>query len=141
MQTFTKSRFAPARALILTTERSGKSARRASSENTVSPFHATRIAPPAPTWRSNDCARALDDERLAYRVQNAWLDEQGRTERFGGMLHVLRCAAAQVDADGRMRLRRGGGSDGDAEALIGDLMRRRSLTPPETAPPPPGTAP
>ena len=59
----------------------------------------------------------------------------------GGMLHALRCAAAQVDADGRMRLRRGGGSDGDAEALIGDLMRRRSLTPPETAPPPPGTAP
>ena len=58
-----------------------------------------------------------------------------------GVLHALRCAAAQVDADGRMRLRRGGGSDGDAEALIGDLMRRRSLTPPETAPPPPGTAP
>ena len=71
----------------------------------------------------------------------AWLDEQGRAERFGGMLHALRCAAAQVDADGRMRLRRGGGSDGDAEALIGDLMRRRSLTPPETAPPPPGTGP
>ena len=91
--------------------------------------------------RDDDCARALDDERLAYRVQTAWLDEQGRAERFGGMLHALRCAAAQVDADGRMRLRRGGGSDGDAEALIGDLMRRRSLTPPETAPPPSGTAP
>ncbi|MFM2346131.1 MAG: hypothetical protein RL654_884 [Pseudomonadota bacterium] len=89
--------------------------------------------------RDDDCARALDDERLAYRVQNAWLDEQGRTERFGGPLHGLRCAAAQVDAEGRMRLRRG--SDGDAEALIGDLMRRRGLNPPETSPPPPGTAP
>lgn len=90
--------------------------------------------------RDDDCARALDDERLAYRVQNAWLDEQGRTERFGGRLHVLRCAAAQVDAEGRMLLRRAGG-DGDAEALIGDLMRRRGLNPPETSPPPPGTAP
>ncbi|MGR6804854.1 hypothetical protein ACU6VI_00935 [Sphaerotilus natans] len=89
--------------------------------------------------RDDDCARALDDERLAYRVQNAWLDEQGRTERFGGRLHVLRCAAAQVDAEGRMLLRRAG--DGDAEALIGDLMRRRGLSPPETSPPPPGTAP
>lgn len=90
--------------------------------------------------RDDDCARALDDERLAYRVQNTWLDEQGRTERFGGRLHVLRCAAAQVDAEGRMLLRRAGG-DGDAEALIGDLMRRRGLNPPETSPPPPGTAP
>jgi len=90
--------------------------------------------------RDEDCVQALDDERLAYRVQNAWLDEQGRPERFGGALHFMRCAAAQVDAEGRLRLRRSGG-DGDVEGLIGDLMRRRTVNPPETALPPPGTAP
>lgn len=95
--------------------------------------HVLQAARPRSARTEADCASALDDERLAYRVQNAWLEEQDLPQRFGGTLHFMRCAAAQVDGDGRLQLRRASG-DGDVEGLIGDLMRRRGIALPDGRP-------
>jgi hypothetical protein len=43
------------------------------------------------------CERALETEREAYRVQNAYLKGEGRLPRFGHALMFASCAAGQED--------------------------------------------
>lgn len=85
------------------------------------------------------CAAQLAAERAAYAVQNAYLREQGREERYGGRLRFMGCAADDEPAapDGMIRLQRGPERLADLEALFDDLMRRpvRASAPP--APPTP----
>jgi hypothetical protein len=45
-----------------------------------------------------DCETTLQSEREAYRVQNRYLQQEGRSERFGSMLATMACARDQSAA-------------------------------------------
>jgi len=74
-----------------------------------------------------DCNEALRSERKAYRVQNAYLREQGRLERHGDMLSHMNCSVVQPAGAAAMRLERvGRPSDYEAlESFMLDLARQR----------------
>lgn len=48
----------------------------------------------------HDCNATLRSEREAYRVQNRYLQQEGRAERFGTMLATMVCARDQRMAGG-----------------------------------------
>ncbi len=53
----------------------------------------------------HDCNATLRSERDAYRVQNRYLQQEGRSERFGTQLATVVCARDQRSAgNGTMRL-------------------------------------
>ncbi|HEX6829259.1 MAG TPA: hypothetical protein VF104_09790 [Burkholderiales bacterium] len=49
-----------------------------------------------------DCERALDTEREAYRVQNAYLKRDGRLARYGHALLFASCSGRQPTMHGRI---------------------------------------
>lgn len=74
-----------------------------------------------------DCMATLRSEREAYRVQNIYLDREGRTERHGGMLAHRVCAAVQPGGSGTMKLEMAPSGPRDEQALeafMQDLNRR-----------------
>lgn len=73
------------------------------------------------------CPETLRSERLAYRVQNAYLRREGRPERFGGLMMRMVCAPDQP-GDSTIRLQLGRSQFNDEMALrefMEDLTRDR----------------
>jgi hypothetical protein len=64
-----------------------------------------------------DCEATLRSEREAYRVQNAYLDREGRPERHGGMLEHRVCAVDQPGGSGAMKLEMAPSGPRDEQAL------------------------
>lgn len=82
----------------------------------------------------SDCEETLASERTAYRVQNAYLREQGRPERFGGLLMQSACAREQPPGAGTMQLEMAPSGSRDEMALeifMQELGRRRGATAPQ----------
>ncbi|KQW67933.1 hypothetical protein [Methylibium sp. Root1272] len=80
-----------------------------------------------------DCEETLASERTAYRVQNAYLREQGRPERYGGLLQQMVCTRDQPLGASAMRLEMAPVGSRDEMALEGfmqDLGRQRSTNAP-----------
>lgn len=73
-----------------------------------------------------DCEATLRSEREAYRVQNAYLDREGRSERYGAMLEHRVCAADQPGSSAmRLDMAPSGSRDQQAlEAFMRELGRR-----------------
>ncbi len=74
-----------------------------------------------------DCEATLQSERAAYRVQNAYLEREGRSERHGGILAQRVCAADQSGVSAAMRLDMSSGGSRDEQAFerFMDELRRR----------------
>jgi hypothetical protein len=64
-----------------------------------------------------DCRATLQSERDAYRAQNAYLSQQGRFERFGGMLAHMICSRDQPGGSGSMKLEMAPAGMNDERAL------------------------
>jgi len=65
----------------------------------------------------HDCANTLLSERQAYRVQNAYLKQEGRSERFGSMLSNMVCAPGQTAGGPTVRLEMSPGGLDDERAF------------------------
>jgi hypothetical protein len=80
-----------------------------------------------------DCEETLASERTAYRVQNAYLREQGRPERYGGLLQQMVCTRDQPLGASAMRLEIapvGSRDEMALEVFMQDLGRQRSTNAP-----------
>ncbi|MBP6097488.1 MAG: hypothetical protein KBF58_08960 [Methyloversatilis sp.] len=75
-----------------------------------------------------DCEATLRSEREAYRVQNAYLDREGRSERYGAMLEHRVCAVDQPGSSAmRLDMAPSGSRDQQAlETFMRELGRRDS---------------
>lgn len=70
-----------------------------------------------------DCESTLRSERAAYRVQNRYLWQEGRNERFGTMLSTMVCARDQKHAaDGSMQLEVAPGASAE-QRVFDDFMQ------------------
>lgn len=65
----------------------------------------------------HDCEATLRSEREAYRVQNAYLDREGRLEHHGGLLEHRVCAVDQPGGSGAMKLEMAPAGPHDEQAL------------------------
>lgn len=73
--------------------------------------------------QDDSCEASLASERRAYRVQNAYLREQGANERYGRMLQHAVCAGERVGAGGMLPLQRQMRDEPAIEAFMDDLAR------------------
>ncbi|MEY8878688.1 MAG: hypothetical protein AB9M60_19430 [Leptothrix sp. (in: b-proteobacteria)] len=78
---------------------------------------------PAGSGDVADCEASLRAERRAYRVQNAYLQEQGVNARYGRMLLHAVCASERVGAGGMLPLERQMRDEPALEAFMDDLAR------------------
>jgi hypothetical protein len=75
----------------------------------------------------HDCAETLRSEREAYRIQNLYLDREGRPERHGGLLAHRVCSPHQPGGNGTMTLEMAPAGPRDEQALdtfMQELSRR-----------------
>ena len=77
-----------------------------------------------------DCMATLRSERDAYRVQNVYLDREGRSERHGGMLAHRVCSSEQPGGNGTMKLEMAPAGPRDEQALEAFMQELGQREPP-----------